>query len=61
MIIVYSWFLEFFGDWFYNYKIINGFKFLGGIYIGELVLFLLSIFVFKIGRIIFKFINFKYC
>lgn len=50
MTTVYSWFPEFPGDWPYNHKIINGLQFLGGIYTGEPVLFLLSIFVLKIGR-----------
>lgn len=35
-------------------KIINGLQFLGGIYTGEPVLFLLSIFVLKIGRTTFN-------
>lgn len=51
---VYSWFPEFPGDWPYNHKIINGLQFLGGIYTGEPVLFLLSIFVLKIGRTTFN-------
>lgn len=54
MTTVYSWFPEFPGDWPYNHKIINGLQFLGGIYTGEPVLFLLSIFVLKIGRTTFN-------
>lgn len=42
MTTVYSWFPEFPGDWPYNHKIINGLQFLGGIYTGEPVLFLLT-------------------